>query len=324
MEELQLKEQLIKFASIADRVKGQNVSQEQLITPEEKTFAEDLIEKMKKNPEYLKLLEKIINVPQGQSLQVVEEFYQNKSEEIEKEPEEEQIAKVFGVSADQIKHLYLKNGKEIFSFYSPTLGRDVVLENSKKGKSITEILKELQEESDKYQSEDPNENSSDIMMDERLKSNIELPMYPPTEVEQHIAEVEALTPQEQTLLEHLLTHVEELDIKLINIENLIYIDNNHQIKEITFDKDFNPVTSSPEGEKNTEIEEDSDSKEVDSMMSENTEEKEEQNEIDKKDNKKLVYYNPDEFGYATNLVFIIAATCIIIISILSLIVLSIS
>ena len=317
MDNGQLKEQFIRFANIADRVKGQNEEGKQLITLEEKAFAEELIEKMMNNPEYRELLEKIINAPQGDALPMVEEFFQEEKEkEMEGKPEEEQIAEVFGVSANQIKHLYLKNGKEIFSFYSPSLGRDIVLENSKKGKSITEILKELQEESDKYQSDNPEENSNDIMMDERLKSNIELPMYPPKEVEQHMAEVEALTPQEQTLLDHLITHAEELDIKLINIENLIYIDNNHEIKEITFDKDFKPVTSSPEGERNTEIEEDSNSKEeIDSMVLENTGEKEDENEKDKKDAKQLVYFNPDQYGYVSNLVFILAATCVVALSV---------
>ena len=312
MNDMDAKAQMLKFAMIADKVKEQIIDGKNRITVEDKNYAEMIMEKYKNNPEYKALLEKILNAPQGQSIQVVQEYFKEKQQQIEKKPEEEQIAKVFGVSADQIKHLYLKNGKQIFSFYSPDLGRDVVLENGRKGKTLTEVLKEIQESNEKYQSDDPNENSKDIMMDERLKSNLELPMYPPKEIGQHMGEIESLSANEKKLLKYLVDHAEQLDIKGINITNLIYIDHNHQIKEISFDKNFNPVTGSPEGEDNN-TKEDKDSKsEINSMVSESNEKEESLEKQDKKkDVKKLILTNPNDLGYTDNIGWIIVVTCII-------------
>ena len=341
MEMLEKKEQFIRFAQIFEKIKDPNMGGIRQVSLEDKIYLEKIKDKFINSPTYRELLEKIMNAPQGESYQVIEEFYAKRQKEDNKpeehKPEEEQIAKVFGVSADQIKHLYLKNGKEVFCFYSSSLGKDIVLENNKKGKSISEVLKELQEQDEKYQSDDPSENSKDIMMDERLKSNMELKMYPPSEIPSHTAEIASLTAPQKILLNHLLKHAEELDIKVINIENLIYINNSHELKEITFDKNFNPVTETPAGEEPPTSEDETEKSEEENTTS-NTEQNEKTsnelsdmfmddnetktNQMEKQEKKgivkKLIYTtNQDKAGYVTNIAFLIFAVYIMALAVLT-------
>ena len=357
MEELSNKEEFIKFAQIIEKMKNQNNNEGIQLSIEEKTFLMQIKEKYAENPKYMELIKKVMDSSKGEAVQVVQNFYNLEKEQKKDEDKdtEEKIAKVFGVSADQIKHLYLANKKEVFAFYSEELGKDVVLENNKTGKSITEVLREIQDSDEKYQTDNPSENANDIMMDERLKSNLELDMYPPKEVLDHTSEIERLTENEKSLLSHLVNHAEELNIKGINIENLIYITNDHEIKEIVYDNEFKPVIDSPTGEdtssevetveKETETidssfgevdgmdssDEMSDSfGEVDSMDSSDDihdmldddeamkrkKEEEEKKERENKDVKKLVLIKPDERGFAAVIGLLAMITIIISLAII--------
>lgn len=241
------KNQLLKFAQIIEQLKSQSNGIQ--ISIEDQSFLEQVRDTYMDNPEYFELLKNIMDAPLGGCISVLEEFYKKKEEEEKKDKNpEEEISKVFGVSPNQIQHLFLKNGKEVFFFYSFELEKDILLENSNKGKSLMEVLEEIQNNDEKYQMDSDEENTNHIMMDERLKNNLELEMVPVEEVLGHTSEIDQLNDDDKKLLNHLVSHKDELDIKEINIENLVYITNDHKLKEITFDKDFKPVVSSPESE----------------------------------------------------------------------------
>ena len=245
------KNQLLKFAQIIEQLKCQSNGIQ--ISAEDQTFLEQVRDTYIDNPEYFELLKNIMDAPQGGCLSVLEEFYKKKEKEEEekkdKNPEEE-LSKVFGVSPNEIQHLFLKNGKEVFFFYSFELEKDILLENSNKGKSLMEVLEDTQNNNEKYQMDSDEENTNHIMMDERLKNNLELEMVPVEEVSNHLSEIDQLKEDDKKLLNYLIGHKDELDIKEVNIENLVYVTNDHELKEITFDKDFKPVVSSPESENN--------------------------------------------------------------------------
>lgn len=338
----------IKFAQIADKAKT-NTSEGNQLSVEDTNFIKEIKNTFGNDPEYSKLIEEIVNAPYGQSKQVVENYFAKLNEqkkEEEKSPEEE-IAKVFGVSTDQVKHLYLNNGKEIFYFYSAELGKDIVLENDKKGKMMSEILEEIQNNNEKYQSDNPDTNTNDIMMDTRLNTNMELAMYPPEEVPNHEAEINELNADEIFLLRQLLNNADKLDIKLINIQNLFYIDSNHEVKEITFDMDFKPTIASPTDEanadsageikENDEMVEDNnlssvpsdissetndESNELDDMFNMEEEEKDDNIDANKKEEKKeqenvkkLVFYK-ENGGFVTITLLVVALSSIIALLIL--------
>lgn len=346
METIVSKDKFIQYAKIVDLLKENSGKENISLSIVDYDIIKEIKDAYKNNPKYAALINKIINAKEGEAVQVVEDYYNEVERQNDMNPEEE-ISKVFGISVDKINHLYLKNGKELFFFYSDYLERDVVLENNKKGKSIVDILKDIQDSDEKYQSDNPSENANNIMMDERIKSNIELDMYSPNEVLNRVNEIDSLTQDEKRLLNYLLKNAIKLDIKSINVENLFYITNNHEIKEITYNMDFKPVVSSLDREDTTAKEEffnedsnsneeinsmlqdsneDSNSNEdIDNMLQDSNEDNNEDsnentNNLDKEKEavKKLVLVNSSDKGFAGYLGLIAALSTIIALAILML------
>ena len=314
---LKEKSQLLKFAQIIEQLKNKEKDSSGIqISLEDQTYLERIRDTYINKTEYYELIKSIMDAPLGKSTSIVEDFYKKKEKENTKEKNtEEEIAKTFGVDPSKIQHIFLKNGKEIFFFYSFELEKDIILENSNRGKSLSEILEEIQKNNEEYQLDNEEKNTDHIMMDERLKTNLELKMYSPEEAPQHVAEINLLNENEKKLLNYLLHHKEELDIKAINIENLIYITNNHEIKEISYDKNFSPTISSPESEgkkssasqenekkdKSPELEDSSN--ELNEMMKDSEKEELKENENEKKKEKEekkakqYVLIKKDEQGF---------------------------
>ena len=331
------KAKLLKFAQIIENLKSQGSSKEIQISLEDQTYLEQIRDTYIDKKEYFELINNIMNAPLGESISIVNDFYKNKEkEDIKEKTTEEEISKTFGVDPSKIQHLFLKNGKEIFYFYSFELEKDIILENSNRGKSLTDILEENQTSSKKYQLDNEENNTNQIMMDERLNTNLELKLYSPEEVLQHPADINYLNENEKKLLNYLLRNKEKLDIKSINIENLIYITNNHEIKEISFDKDFNPTISSPESEENDSSENQEDEKnddiqesfnssdELNDMINdsnnenENDDENENENEGTKENNRQYVFTKKNEGGFIRYVELLILLTSILTILYLSL------
>ena len=159
------KEIFIKYIEMLHRF--EKLSKEELsIYPnsDEIKIMSEVRELVENNPELSDLLKKIHALPDSERMRTVVEYFANK-EEKEEEPktEEEEISKTFGVDVNKIEHKFLSNGNEIFSFYDVELGRQVLLENNQKGKSLVECLQEIQEQNQKYQTEDAEENSNNIL-----------------------------------------------------------------------------------------------------------------------------------------------------------------
>ena len=302
------KSKLLKFAQIIENLKSQGSSKEIQISLEDQTYLEQIRDTYIDKKEYFELINNIMNAPLGESISIVNDFYKNKEkEDIEEKTTEEEISKTFGVDPSKIQHLFLKNGKEIFYFYSFELEKDIILENSNRGKSLTDILEENQASSKKYQLDNEENNTNQIMMDE---------------------DINYLNENEKKLLNYLLRNKEKLDIKSINIENLIYITNNHEIKEISFDKDFNPTISSPESEENDSSENQEDEKNDDSSdelndmindsNNENENDNENENEGTKENNRQYVFTKKNEGGFIRYVELLILLTSILTILYLSL------
>lgn len=291
----------------------------------EKKAADDL--------ELQELIKEIKSLPSDERANFVKNYVENYEEKKAENAknEEEEISKVFGVDVKDIQHLFLANGSEIFYFYESRLGRNIVLENSKKGKSLTEQLKAIQEESEKYQTENDHDNAHEILTDEALKSNMELEFYSKSEVLDHKAELENLSAEDISKVKYLINHYDELNIKGINIQNMIYIDQSGDIFEITYvDNKVNiakPDSQDYSFEK-TNINTDSNNSELDNMLNDNEESDTLENESDKneenEENEELkeeekekpkVYVKNDnaESGFTNNALYFFIAGLILII-----------
>ena len=274
---------------------------------------------VKDNPELMELLKTIHALPDEQRKQAVEEYFsKEETKEEEEEPkksEEEEIAKTFGVDVNNIDHKYLSNGNEIYSFYASNLGRQVILENNTKGKSLMENLKDIQDSNKKYQTENAEENTNSIL-DDKLKENLELEMLSKDEIIKIYGDFENLEPEVASKLRFLIKNYEQLDIKGINVENLIYIDSDNQIHEVVLNDKKEVTVSSTEGENesgpafeetNDNIEKEEDDKELDSMLEEEPElEKEEEKAL--QEEKPLVLVKKDNQGFLNNVLFMAVIT----------------
>ena len=282
-------------------------------------------ELMNNNPKFNNFTERIIST--GGDEEKIRELIdscvdENEIINEEDKTEEEQISEVFNIPVNGIEHLYLNGGKKIFHFYSDDLGRDVVLENTNKGKSLTDVLEELRQSTDV---EDENQDSKGDLIEEAKRNNLEMEMFPPSEIANNKDLIGSLSDSDLELLSYLVHNADKLNIKMINVDNLFYITNDHKLKEISYDANYKPVVSGLNEAEDTDndlvsddeiVEEDED---LNEMFNQEDTSLEKENENGKeKENKQLVRKidNYQENGFGNNYIFIFAAILIIIIFIL--------
>lgn len=277
-------------------------------------------EKAYDNQELSELLKEIKSLSPSERVAHVKQYFneQDANKNIsDSSSEEDQISNTFGVDVKDIQHLFLENGHEIFVFYYSEWNRNVVLENSKEGQSLSEQMKSIQEENEKYQSEDDELNAKNIMSEEFVKGNMELEFYTRDELENHSSLIESLGDEDKEKLRYLLKHYSELDIQGINITNMIYMDQDGEIHEATLDEEKHVYITKPAGtDYSTEEEEVSNSDELGAMLDDDSEELEE--ELEKREGleKPKVYTkkdNPNNFGFTNNAVYLFLALLVVLI-----------
>lgn len=330
------RETFIKYVEMLHRF--ERLSKEELSiysnTVETKVIS-DVRKLVENNPELMDLLKKIHSLPDGERMRVVVEYFSKKEEKDEPaKNEEEEIAKTYGVDVGKIEHKFLSNGNEIFSFYDTKRGKQVVLENNQKGKSLVSYLKEIQEENEKYQSENAETNSNDILRDKSNEENIELQMLTKEEILARFDGFGNVAKEDASKLRYLLQNYERLKIKGINLENLIYIDEDNKIHEAVINEKQEVVIATPvdanysEGEyeasdnANNNIEnENTDSNELEDMIAEEENENDDvlkytEGKIEEKEKPKVLKKD-DKYGFINNVLFVAIITAVILIVILA-------
>lgn len=281
------------------------------------------------NPDLMNLLKQIHSLPDAERKKAVEDYFSkhnsNNQEEKKEKSTEEEIAKTFGVNASEIDHKYLHNGHEIFSFYDSVSGKQVILENSKKGKSLVECLKEIQEKNEKYQTENEDDNSKSILRDKSNTENIELKFYSKNEII-NVPGLDNIRGKDALILMYLLKHYEELGIKGINLDNMIYIDATNNIQEAVVVNDKvmigKPSDAKSEGSSSKpseEEKEETDTNELNNMVEEANEE-EKKNELDKENEKEkpkiMLKQDDNKYGFISNVLLVAILSAIALIGIL--------
>lgn len=281
--------------------KGENYK----LSNEQKALIREMQGEIARDDELRKLIETVFELPPEERLEYLEKA-RGEDEKVEEEDSiEEAIAKTFDIDISSINHHFLQNGKEIFSFYSSILGRNIVLESESEGKSLFDVLKDLQEE---VSNDQENNKGEDILLDESKRSNIELEMLTKDEILNSSTVFDSLSEEDLIKLHYLLDNYDILQIQGINVENMIFIDKDGKIKEATLNKDREVVIAEPLSESSSSsYEQDSSNKskeetsELDSMFSNDEEnityedEKLEEIRKDKEKAKVLVYQNEDGF-----------------------------
>lgn len=276
-------------------------------------------EKAYDNPELSELLKEIKSLSPSERATYVNQYFNDQEANnniSNSSSEEDQIANTFGVDVKDIQHLFLENGHEIFVFYYSEWNRNVVLENSNEGQSLSEQMKSIQEENEKYQSEDEELNAKNIMSEEFVKGNMELEFYTKEELENHSSLIESLGEEDKEKLRYLLKNYSELNIQGINVTNMIYIDKDGEIHEATLDENKHVYITKPAGiDYSTEKEDVANSDELSAMLDDDSEELEE--ELEKREGleKPKVYTkkdNPNNFGFTNNAVYLFLALLVVL------------
>ena len=281
-----------------------------------------------KNEEYKDLIQKIHRLPPEERRDAVDKFFSRESNDEQDHTEEEVIAKTFGVDVSKIQHQYLENGKQIFSFYNPTLGKEIVLENDKKGKSLVERLKEIQMDNEKYQSNDEVLNANRILTDERNQKNLELDMLSKEEINEKYSSLIQMSPEDFQKLQYLMSHYESLHIKGINLENLVYLDEENKVHEVIIRENQQIAVSTPgeadysnssfEAETNSFEEQNKEEPSASDLVDEeenNVENNPEyvEGKIEENSEKPKVFTKNDKYGFIDNVLFVAIAVFVIMI-----------
>ena len=164
------------------------------------------------------------------------------NENINKKNVEELISKTFGIDISEIQHNVLNNGNEIFSFYDIKYGELRVLENPKDGQSLTEQLKEIQNENVMFQSQkDYKSNANEILKSEIKDFNCELSLIPINDIYKYEKIINNLQPKERRMFDYLIKSKDIQKIAYVNIENCFAVTEDKKIIEAFIMENTNEV-----------------------------------------------------------------------------------
>jgi len=155
------------------------------------------------------------------------------------EQQKEDVAKIFGISLNNIEHVVLPNKKEYFKFVSPTDKTVRMIENRRDGENLSQQFKKLQKEMSFSQSDNEMENAR-ALFDFHLKYlNTELNLIPIKEFKENRQNyrylLDALDEGKRKAVRALLEGVTTHGLTYINIENAIAIDNNNKVISAEYD-----------------------------------------------------------------------------------------
>lgn len=181
-------------------------------------------------------LKKIVDMPLEKRIKYVEDYQKQQEKSLGVDEDTKAIQETYGFDISKIENKKLDSGIEIFKFYSPKLERIVILEN-RKDMSLTEQLKEKQAFNEEFQTSDDKSNTNEMLEQERLNNDIELKMIYVDDIDKYSHLISSMSDEKKKKLDYLVNHANELGVQKINIENLFYLDQDDNIREIVYDKE---------------------------------------------------------------------------------------
>ena len=179
----------------------------------------------------------------NQSMLEEEKIKKQKEEETKKskdaDAKKEEVAKAFGISLADIEHVELNNGKEFFKFYNPKDRSVKMIENIDYGHNLSMQFKNIQQELSFAQSQDERDNAEAIYEHSTAHKNREIDLISMTELRsnrfKYIREINRLSAIDRKRVRALIKSSEQLQLRYINIENAIGIDEDNNVIDVRFD-----------------------------------------------------------------------------------------
>lgn len=226
------KERFIKYIELYNKYEKSEDKDNLVFTEDELKLIDEGNIFVQNNPE----LGNIMNGPAENRINEVEKFFK-KQEELQKESEEmKAIKEAFGIDITNIENKKLDNGVEIIKFYAPKSQRTVVLQN-RQDLPLIEQLKNKQANNEQFQTNNDINNTNAMLEEERQKDNVELKMIYPSEIDNYRNTIDAMKPEELKKLTYIIKNADVLNIKKINLQYLIYLDNNDNLREVIYDSE---------------------------------------------------------------------------------------
>ena len=185
-------------------------------------------------------------------LKIIEDY---KNQELNKKDELEKIkeacSKVFGISLENIEYKKLKSGIDIIAFEDPNLNRKRIIDYSYAKSLVTEFTN-IQNNNVAFQTEDYDANTNAIAQSEADKNaNRELDMIDieraKNEYNELIKRIPNQDPKKVSSVLKIISEASKRNIKYINFENMLALDEKGNIIESYYNEKTNQVVlESPE------------------------------------------------------------------------------
>ena len=143
-----------------------------------KTEEIEKVKKLQMNKELQGELQKINNMAFSERKEYLKRLEeQQKLQEGKTTSSEEAIALTFSIDVSDIRVDTLRNGKQLYTFYNSSLGRNVTLQDGNNHSLISE-LEEIRKESNN----DADMEKKDVLEDKRVKGGLEVVFIPLNEI----------------------------------------------------------------------------------------------------------------------------------------------
>ncbi len=225
------KEKMIEYIELYNNIQKYGLKREDL-NDEQMLLFNKGTEFVRNDPELIE----IMNKPIDERKKAIEDYYVKKEQTNTETDEIEAIKEAFGIDITNIENKKLDNGVEIFKFYAPKLQRTVVLQN-RQDLPLVEQLKNIQVNNEQFQTNNDINNTNAMLEEERQKDNVELKMIYPSEIDNYRNTIDAMKPEELKKLTYIIKNADVLNIKIINLQYLIYLDNNDNLREVIYDSE---------------------------------------------------------------------------------------
>ena len=183
-------------------------------------------------------------------LKAIDTFFEEKEKKLkEADKVKEAISKMYGVNVDKIDFMKLESGIDIIAFYDEKESRKRVIDYSY-AKSIVEEFSNIQNQNVEFQSQDYDKNSIDIAKKEAEVNDgkRELEMI---DIERLKSEYDELIkrvddPVKKQNIKKIIDESEIRNIKYVNLENMVGLDEDNNIVESYYDdKNNKSIIESP-------------------------------------------------------------------------------
>ena len=193
----------------------------------------EVYQTVKNAPELRDIVKIIDSLPnKDEKYKVVDKYKSNLDNKKQKELEKDALEKKFGIKLDNIEYKKLSNGLNIIAFFDPRYGRKRLIEYNY-AKSLVTEFSNVQNSNELYQTNNYEENANNIAKEEAVMK--ELNMIEIDRFKENYSELINMIPINEQykveMINKLLNQSDSINLKYINLDNMVALDNEGNIVE---------------------------------------------------------------------------------------------